>query len=144
MNSAAFFEFVFMMVMMVGRQIPYLIQFGRLRAKAHQILDLLSIIQGKGGIMDALGIMLLAFAGYIIMYKLYGQYIGRKVFALSASAKTPAYELEDGMDYVPAKKEVIFGHHFTSIAGTGLIVGPAIAIIWGWLSPLPLPCILSP
>ncbi|MGD9278044.1 MAG: carbon starvation protein A [Desulfobacterales bacterium] len=86
--------------------------------------------------MDALVIMLLAFAGYIIMYKLYGQYIGRKVFALSATAKTPAYELEDGIDYVPAKKEVIFGHHFTSIAGTGPIVGPAIAIIWGWVPAL--------
>jgi len=41
--------------------------------------------------------------------------------------------MEDGVDYVPTKKEVIFGHHFTSIAGTGPIVGPAIAIIWGWL-----------
>jgi len=86
--------------------------------------------------MEALLIMLLAFAGYIIMYKLYGQYIGKKVFALSATAKTPAYELEDGIDYVPAKKEVIFGHHFTSIAGTGPIVGPAIAVIWGWVPAL--------
>jgi carbon starvation protein len=87
----------------------------------------------KGGIMAALLIMILAFAGYIIMYKLYGQYIGRKIFALSSAAKTPAQEFEDGIDYVPTKKEVIFGHHFTSIAGTGPIVGPAIAIIWGWL-----------
>lgn len=83
--------------------------------------------------MEALLIMLFAFAGYIIMYKLYGQYIGKKLFALSDSAKTPAYEMEDGIDYVPAKKEVIFGHHFTSIAGTGPIVGPAIAVIWGWV-----------
>jgi carbon starvation protein len=44
--------------------------------------------------------------------------------------------LEDGVDYVPTKKEVIFGHHFTSIAGTGPIVGPAIAIIWGWVPAL--------
>jgi carbon starvation protein len=86
--------------------------------------------------MDALFIMVLAFAGYIIMYKLYGQYIGKKVFALSATAKTPSVEFEDGIDYVPTKKEVIFGHHFTSIAGTGPIVGPAIAIIWGWVPAL--------
>ncbi len=86
--------------------------------------------------MDALFIMVLAFAGYIVMYKLYGQYIGKKVFALSPTAKTPSYELEDGIDYVPTKKEVIFGHHFTSIAGTGPIVGPAIAIIWGWVPAL--------
>jgi len=86
--------------------------------------------------MEALLIMLVAFAGYIIMYKLYGQYIGKKVFALSSAAKTPACELEDGIDYVPTKKEVIFGHHFTSIAGTGPIVGPAIAVIWGWMPAL--------
>ncbi|MGD9057214.1 MAG: carbon starvation protein A [Desulfobacterales bacterium] len=82
--------------------------------------------------MDALAIMVLAFAGYIIMYQLYGKYIGSKIFALSGAAKAPSVELEDGRDYVPTKKEVIFGHHFTSIAGTGPIVGPAIAIIWGW------------
>jgi carbon starvation protein len=83
--------------------------------------------------MGALAIMVLAFAGYIIMYQLYGKYIGNKIFALSGAAKTPAVEMEDGVDYVPTKKEIIFGHHFTSIAGTGPIVGPAIAVIWGWL-----------
>ena len=83
--------------------------------------------------MGALAIMVLAFAGYIIMYQLYGKYIGRKIFALSGEVKTPSQELEDGHDYVPTKKEIIFGHHFTSIAGTGPIVGPAIAIIWGWV-----------
>ncbi|MBC8431953.1 MAG: carbon starvation protein A [Desulfobacterales bacterium] len=86
--------------------------------------------------MDALLLMILAFAGYIVMYNLYGKYIARKIFALSGDAKTPAVELEDGIDYVPTKKEVIFGHHFTSIAGTGPIVGPAIAIIWGWVPAL--------
>jgi carbon starvation protein len=83
--------------------------------------------------MGALAIMVVAFAGYIIMYQLYGKYIGRKIFALSGEVKTPSQELEDGVDYVPTKKEIIFGHHFTSIAGTGPIVGPAIAIIWGWV-----------
>ena len=86
--------------------------------------------------MASLLIMILAFAGYIILYQLYGKFIGNKIFALSAAAKTPSVELEDGTDYVPTKKEVIFGHHFTSIAGTGPIVGPAIAIIWGWLPAL--------
>ncbi|MGD8392730.1 MAG: carbon starvation protein A [Desulfobacterales bacterium] len=86
--------------------------------------------------MDALAIMVLAFVGYIVMYQLYGKYIGSKIFALSGAAKTPSVELEDGRDYVPTKKEVIFGHHFTSIAGTGPIVGPAIAIIWGWVPAL--------
>ncbi|MGV7223327.1 MAG: carbon starvation CstA family protein [Nitrospinales bacterium] len=86
--------------------------------------------------MDALLIMILAFVGYIAMYHLYGKFIAKKIFALSGTATTPAVELEDGIDYVPTKKEVIFGHHFTSIAGTGPIVGPAIAIIWGWVPAL--------
>ena len=86
--------------------------------------------------MDALLIMVVAFVGYLFMYQLYGKYIGSKIFALSGVAQTPSVELEDGMDYVPTKKEVIFGHHFTSIAGTGPIVGPAIAIIWGWVPAL--------
>jgi carbon starvation protein len=83
--------------------------------------------------MGALAIMVLAFAGYIIMYQLYGKFIGSKIFALSGACKTPACEYEDGIDYVPTRKEVIFGHHYTSIAGTGPIVGPAVAVIWGWV-----------
>ncbi len=45
----------------------------------------------------------------------------------------PSRTLTDGIDYVPTRKGIIFGHHYTSIAGTGPIVGPAIGIIWGWL-----------
>ncbi len=63
--------------------------------------------------MDAMLMMLAAFAGYIIMYRLYGRYIGSKIFALAAKNPVPAVEMEDGVDYVPTKKEIIFGHHFT-------------------------------
>ena len=83
--------------------------------------------------MDSLLMMLAAFVGYIVMYRLYGRYIADKIFALSGQARVPSQEFEDGVDFVPTKKEIIFGHHFTSIAGTGPIVGPAIAIIWGWV-----------
>ncbi len=86
--------------------------------------------------MSALIIMVVAFIGYILMYNLYGKFIGQKIFKLSQSTTAPAVEMEDGVDYVPTKKEVIFGHHFTSIAGTGPIVGPAVAIIWGWVPAL--------
>ena len=74
--------------------------------------------------MDALVIMVGAFAGYIIMYHLYGKFIGSKIFNLSGANTTPAVEFEDGTDYVPTRKEVIFGHHFTSIAGTGPSTSP--------------------
>ena len=83
--------------------------------------------------MGALLLMVAVFAGYILMYRLYGRYIGRKIFELATDAKVPSREFEDGVDFVPTKKEVIFGHHYTSIAGTGPIVGPAVAIIWGWV-----------
>lgn len=77
-----------------------------------------------------------SFFGFIVAYNTYGRWIGRKVFALDASAPVPSKELEDGVDYVPSKCSIVFGHHFTSIAGTGPIVGPAIAVFWGWLPAL--------
>ncbi len=86
--------------------------------------------------MDAVLIMVLSFVGYLLAYKLYGKFIGQKIFNLSNANKAPSVEYEDGHDYVPTRKGVIFGHHFTSIAGTGPIVGPAIGIIWGWVPAL--------
>ncbi|UBM61994.1 carbon starvation protein A [Candidatus Sulfidibacterium hydrothermale] len=86
--------------------------------------------------MESILIMVLVFAGYLVMYRLYGKFIGNKIFKLNDDHLVPSVELEDGVDYVPTKKNIIFGHHFASIAGTGPIVGPAIAVIWGWLPAL--------
>jgi carbon starvation protein len=86
--------------------------------------------------MEAIIIMVVAFVGYLVAYRLYGRFVGKKIFALSNATKTPAVAMEDGQDYVPTRRGIIFGHHFTSIAGTGPIVGPAIAIIWGWVPAL--------
>ncbi|MBN2050286.1 MAG: carbon starvation protein A [Spirochaetales bacterium] len=86
--------------------------------------------------MDAILIMIIAFVGYLLAYKLYGKFIGQKIFNLTNANKAPSVEFEDGKDYVPTRKGIIFGHHFTSIAGTGPIVGPAIGIIWGWVPAL--------
>jgi carbon starvation protein len=86
--------------------------------------------------MEAILIMVIAFVGYLLAYRLYGRFVGKKIFALSNTTKTPAVSMEDGRDYVPTRKGIIFGHHFTSIAGTGPIVGPAIGVIWGWLPAL--------
>ena len=83
--------------------------------------------------MDALLLMLVCGAGYLIAYHTYGKFLSKKIFSLRPDARVPSRELEDGIDYVPSRKGVIFGHHFTSIAGTGPIVGPAIGIIWGWV-----------
>ncbi len=85
--------------------------------------------------METLIILLAVFIGYLLVYKFYGGFLA-KLFQLSADAPVPSKEFEDGVDYVPTKKEIIFGHHFASIAGTGPIVGPAIAVIWGWVPAL--------
>ncbi len=77
-----------------------------------------------------------SFAGFIIAYHTYGRWLARKIFGLDKDAIVPSQQLRDNVDFVPTKKGVIFGHHFTSIAGTGPIVGPAIAVFWGWLPAL--------
>jgi len=86
--------------------------------------------------MSTLLIAVASFFGFIIAYHTYGKWLARRIFGLDKDAVTPSHELRDDVDYVPTKKEVIFGHHFTSIAGTGPIVGPAIAVFWGWLPAL--------
>lgn len=83
--------------------------------------------------MDTLLLMVVCGAGYLLAYHTYGRFLARKIFRLRKDAIVPSVQLSDGIDYVPTKKAVIFGHHYTSIAGTGPIVGPAIGIIWGWL-----------
>ena len=85
--------------------------------------------------MDSLVLALISFAALAAGYFLYGRFLARKVFSLSDSAPTPtpAHRMRDEIDYVPAPKGVLFGHHFTSIAGLGPILGPAIGIIWGWV-----------
>lgn len=86
--------------------------------------------------MITLLIAALAFVLYIIAYHTYGRWLAKKIFDLDKDAPVPSVELNDDQDYVPTRKMVVFGHHFTSIAGTGPIVGPAIAIMWGWLPAL--------
>ncbi len=83
--------------------------------------------------MDTLLLMLLCGGGYLVAYHTYGRFLAKKIFKLDKNAPVPSRELQDGIDYVPTRKGIIFGHHYTSIAGTGPIVGPAIGIIWGWL-----------
>jgi carbon starvation protein len=83
--------------------------------------------------VDVVLLMVVCFAVFFLVYRVYGRFISKKIYQLRDENITPAHEFEDGIDYVPTRKEIIFGHHFTSIAGTGPIVGPAIGIIWGWV-----------
>ena len=89
--------------------------------------------------IDTLATLLIAigaFVAYLVAYHTYGRWLARKIFKLDPNAPTPSVALNDNNDYVPTSKGIVFGHHFTSIAGTGPIVGPAIAVMWGWLPAL--------
>ncbi len=77
--------------------------------------------------------VLACFAVYIVGYVFYSRFLATKIFALRADHPTPAHTMEDGIDYVPTHKMVLFGHHYASITGLSPMLGPAIAVIWGWL-----------
>lgn len=81
-------------------------------------------------------VCLLCLLAYVIGYRMWGRWLAARVFRLEASRPTPAHEHEDGVDYVPTRPAVLFGHHFASIAGLSPMLGPAIAVIWGWLPAL--------
>ncbi|UCF05727.1 MAG: carbon starvation protein A [bacterium] len=83
--------------------------------------------------MNALLIAVLTLIVYFFAYRYYARFIGTRVLTLDPVRRTPAHEFEDGVDFVPTNRIILFGHHFASIAGLGPILGPAIAVIWGWL-----------
>jgi len=87
-------------------------------------------------IMSPIWIAVAAFFLYLAAYHTYGRWLARRLFRLDASAAVPSMTERDDVDFVPTSRGIVFGHHFTSIAGTGPIVGPALAIMWGWLPAL--------
>jgi len=86
--------------------------------------------------VEVLALVVVTFLGYLVAYHTYGRFLARKIFRLDDTVEPPSMRLADGVDYVPTRRGIIFGHHYTSIAGTGPIVGPAIGIIWGWVPAL--------
>lgn len=83
--------------------------------------------------MSSIVLLVVGFAAFLTGYRIYSKFLARRIYQLDPDFKTPAHEFEDGVDFVPTNKHVLFGHHFTSVAGAAPIVGPAIAVIWGWL-----------
>ena len=83
--------------------------------------------------MNAIIVMLLGLGAMFLGYVFYSKFIAEKIYKLDPNFKTPAHEFEDGVDFVPTNKYVLWGHHFTSVAGAAPIIGPAIAVIWGWV-----------
>jgi len=73
------------------------------------------------------------FVLYFVVYRFYARYLGSQIFQLDPTRTTPAHAMNDGVDYVPCRRSILFGHHYASIAGLAPMLGPAIAVIWGWL-----------
>jgi len=87
----------------------------------------------RGETVSAAWLVLAAVGTYLVGYRLYARFLGEKVFALDPRRATPAERLENGRDFVPTGRFVLFGHHFAAIAGAGPLVGPVLAAQFGWL-----------
>ncbi|HVX89098.1 MAG TPA: carbon starvation CstA family protein, partial [Gemmatimonadales bacterium] len=87
----------------------------------------------RGETVSAAWLVLAAVGTYLIAYRLYARFLARKVFELDPRRATPAERLENGRDFVPTGRFVLFGHHFAAIAGAGPLVGPVLAAQFGWL-----------
>lgn len=91
------------------------------------------IALNRGEQINALWIVVAAVCIYLIAYRYYGLFIAKKVLQVDATRMTPAIRHNDGLDYVPTDKKVLFGHHFAAIAGAGPLVGPVLAAQMGYL-----------
>ena len=86
--------------------------------------------------VSPIAVTLLALAAYWLAYRFYARHLAQRLFGLDDARATPAHTLRDDTDYVPANRYVLFGHQFASITGLSPMLGPAIAVIWGWLPAL--------
>ena len=87
----------------------------------------------RGEPVSAIWLVIAAVCVYLIAYRFYSLFIAKNVMGLEADRLTPAYKYNDGLDYVPTNKNVLFGHHFAAIAGAGPLVGPVLAAQMGYL-----------
>ncbi|RID88724.1 carbon starvation protein A [Peribacillus asahii] len=92
-----------------------------------------AIALNRGESINAIWLIIAALSVYAVAYRFYSKFIARKVFGLDDNRKTPAEIHNDGKDYVPTNKWVLFGHHFAAIAGAGPLVGPVLAAQMGYL-----------
>ena len=91
-----------------------------------------TIALAHGERVSALWIVIAAVCVYLIAYRFYSRFIASKVMQLDGLRMTPAVKYNDGLDYVPTNKYVLFGHHFAAIAGAGPLVGPVLAAQMGY------------
>jgi len=87
----------------------------------------------RGETINAAWVVLAAVGTYLIGYRFYSRFLARKVLGEDPSRATPAERINNGRDFVPTTRYVLFGHHFAAIAGAGPLVGPVLAMQFGWL-----------
>ncbi len=87
----------------------------------------------RGETINAIWLVAASVSVYLIAYRFYGQFIAHKVLRIDPSRPTPATRFNDGLDYCPTDRNVLFGHHFAAIAGAGPLVGPVLAAQMGYL-----------
>jgi carbon starvation protein len=83
--------------------------------------------------MSATLMAVMGLGAMFLGYRFYSNFIAKKIYQLDPNFETPAHAMRDDVDYLPTKRLVLWGHHFTTVAGASPIVGPGIAVIWGWL-----------
>src|SRR3982074_3769108 len=91
------------------------------------------VARTRGEPVNAAWLVIAAVCVYFIAFRLYGLFIANKVLGVNSARQTPAYRHNDGLDYVPTNRYVLFGHHFAAIAGAGPLVGPVLAAQMGYL-----------
>ncbi|WP_457445950.1 carbon starvation CstA family protein [Roseateles sp. P5_E4] len=95
--------------------------------------SLATVALSRGETISALWVVAAALCTYLIAYRYYSLFIANKVLELDPKRQTPAWKYNDGLDYVPTNKHVLYGHHFAAIAGAGPLVGPVLAAQMGYL-----------
>ena len=83
--------------------------------------------------MNATLLSVVGLAMIFLGYRFYSKFIAEKIYQLDPDFETPAHSMRDDVDYIPTNRVVLWGHHFTAVAGAAPIIGPGIAVIWGWL-----------
>ena len=83
--------------------------------------------------MSSIFLVIIGLSTFFAGYKIYSKFLARNIFDIyDKTVEAPSISMEDGTDFYPTKKHILFGHHFTSIAGAAPIIGPCVAAYWGW------------
>src|SRR4051794_31568451 len=112
----------------------FVVQASRMEKEAFMLLgNMLWEYESGRVVLHAMPLLLIVLCVLTIAYRYYSAFLAARVMALDDSRRTPAYEFNDGQNYHPTNKWVLFGHHFAAISGAGPLIGPVLAIQYGYM-----------